>query len=143
MKYENVRNSSKSYVFRKKVPAGESGYLDCKLVEHGFIESVRVRFAAGENATLQIRPVVIIPQEIMIDLLEYADNGEQYVTGDDELVESAVRCEIENKSILRVFYENTGGVGTADSFLNVDIGVTYFSVIEPENIIGPNSFLKG
>jgi hypothetical protein len=69
--------------------------------------------------------------------LEYAEGGDQYVSGDDETFPSSVRYEIENNAILRVFYTNIGEAGTADSQLNVDIGVTYFQIVEPENIIGP------
>lgn len=136
MNYETLKNVSKTYVFRKAIVAGESGYLDHELVAHGYVDSVRVRFAAGENGTLRIRPVVIIPQEIMIDLFAYAQGGDPYVSGDDETVASSVRYEIENNAILRVYYENTGVAGSADSRINVDIGVTYFQFVEPKNIIG-------
>ncbi len=137
MNFENIRNASKTHIFRKAIPAGESGYLESKLVAHGYVDSVRIQFAAGENGTLKIRPVLIIPQEIMIDLFNYAEGGEPYVSGDDETVYNSVRYEIESEAVLRVYYENTAGAGTADSRVNVDIGVTYFQITEPENIIGP------
>lgn len=136
MNYEKMNNISKTSVFRKSIPAGEKGYLESKLVAHGYVESVRIRFAAGENGTLHLRPVVIIPQEIEIDLFSYADGGDRYVSGDDETHESSVRIEIEAESVLRVYYDNTGIAGSDDSQLNVDIGVTYFEIIEPRNIIG-------
>lgn len=139
MNFESINNASKAQVFRKAVPAGESGFLDIKLRDHGYVDYVKIRFAAGENGTLRIRPVVIIPQEIIIDLFEYADGGDQYVSGDDETVTNSVKFEIESEAILRVYYENTALAGTVDSQLNVDIGVTYFRIVEPENIIGPRS----
>lgn len=135
LNYETVKNAQKTYVFRQSVGYGESGYLECKCVAHGFVEKVKIRFAAGENGTLQIRPVLIIPQEIQIDLLDYA--GDLYITGDDETVESSVRFETENNAVLRVYYENTSTDPlSADSVVNVDIGVTYFQITEPMNIIG-------
>jgi hypothetical protein len=136
LEFESLRNASKTYVFRKSIPAGQSGFIDAQLTAHGYVDSVRIQFAAGENGTLQVRPVVIIPQEIMIDLFEYADGGDQYVSGENEKFESSVRYEIENRAMLRVFYTNTGGAGTDDSKLSVDIGVTYFQITEPRNIIG-------
>lgn len=136
MNFEQVRNASKTYVFRKSVAAGASGYMDIDLVAHGVVDYVKIQFAAGENGTLQIRPVVIIPQEIIIDLFTYADGSDKYITGDDEKIESSVRYEIENHATLRVYYNNTGEVGSADSRVNVDIGVTYFQITEPINIIG-------
>ncbi len=137
MRFETQRNTRQSYVFRKSVPAGESGFMDIDLVEHGYVDSVRIRFAAGEGGTLQVRPVIIIPQEIQIDLFKYPKDGDKYVTGDDETIVSEVQFEIENHAILRVYYNNTGDPGTVNSQLNVDIGVTYFQITEPENIIGP------
>ena len=133
MNFEQLNNVSKAYYFRKTIAAGDSGYLDARLSAHGFVKSVKIRFAAGENGTLHVRPTVIIPQDIPIDLLSYADGGDKYVSGDDETTASTVKFEIENDAILRVWYENTG-VGS--SFLNVDIEVEYFSIIEPANIIG-------
>ena len=134
--YEVVKNASKTYVFRKMVEAGAEGYLSATLVSHGFVTAVQIRFAPGEAATLQIRPVMVIPGEISIDLLEYADNGDFYVSGDDETIRSDIRFEIENKTELRVYYKNTGD---AESFVNVDIQVTYFQFAEPVNVIGPPS----
>lgn len=135
MNYETVKNAQKTYVFRQSVPYSQSGYLDCNCVAHGFVEKVKVRFAAGENGTLRIRPVLIIPQEIQIDLLDYA--GDKFVSGDDETIESTVRFETENNAVLRVYYDNISTDAlSADSVVNVDIGVTYFQITEPINIIG-------
>ena len=67
-KYEVLRDVAQSLVFRKSVPPGESGYIDCDITAHGFVRSVRIRFAAGENGTLHIRPVIILPGNILLDL---------------------------------------------------------------------------
>ena len=135
MDFEQLNNVSRGYTFRKSVAPGDSGYLDAELSAHGFVKRVKIRFAAGENGTLHVRPTVVIPQEIPIDLLAYAQGGDKYVSGDDEEFSSDIKIEIENHSILRVWYENTG-IGT--SILNVDITVEYYSIVEPRNIIGSN-----
>ena len=135
MKYERQRNVAQTLVFRKSVPAGAEGYLDINITAHGYVRSVKTRFAAGENGTLQIRPVIILPQDIMIDLLRYA--GDPYLSGDDETVQNDVKIEVENHAIARAYYKNTAtNPDTADSFVNVDIEVEYFEIIEPVNIIG-------
>lgn len=131
---EISRNAHKTIIFRQLVDAGASGYLSAPLHSHGVISGVSVRFAPGEGGTLQIRPVAILPGEIPIDLYEYAANGLQYVSGDDETVESSVQYEIENHTELRVYYNNTG---TDQSFVNVNIEVMYFEILEPVNVIGP------
>lgn len=142
-RFENFKNSKKTIVFNKAVPAGESGYIDSRLVAHGEVESVRINFAVGENGTLRIRPAVIIPGEIMIDLFSYAENGDPYISGDNETVESGVGVEIENDTILRIFYENTGEEGSIDSILNVKVTVNYFETVDLENIIGPRTQIGG
>lgn len=131
---EVSKNAHKTIIFRQMVAAGASGYLSAMLKEHGLITGVSVRFAPGESGTLHIRPVAVLPGEIAIDLYDYADNGLQYVSGDDETVSSTVQYEIENHTELRVYYNNTG---TDDSFVNVNIEVMYYSIVEPANIIGP------
>lgn len=139
-----MRNRSQAYIFRKAVPYSQSGYIEKALTSHGEVTKVKARFASGEAGTLHVRPVVILNGEIEIDLFEYADGGLQYINGDDEIVESDVRYEIENKAKLRVYYENTSTDAlSADSMLNVDIGVTYYQVIEEENVIGPRSNRRG
>lgn len=136
-KYETMRNVAQSLVFRQSVAPGESGYLDCDITAHGFVRSGRIRFAAGENGTLHIRPVIILPGNIQIDLLKYAKGGKQYISGDDETIVFDVKMEVENNTIARVYFDNTGGDGTANSEVDVDIEVEYYAITEPINIIGP------
>lgn len=136
MEFERHKNVSDTLVFRQIVEPQAEGYLDIPIVAHGYVTGVKVSFASGENGTLQLRPVIIIPQDIQIDLFKYADGGLHYLSGDDEMYRSVVKREVENHTIARVYYKNTGAVGTADSFLNVDITVEYFEVVEPRNIIG-------
>lgn len=138
MDFYEVHNVEKAYIFRKAVASGASGFLDMELSGHGWVNSVRVRCATGDQAMLHIRPVVIIPQEIEIDLFAYAPGGDKFISGDDETIENAVRYEIENHAILRVYYENTDTDPLSDDAqLSVDIQVIYADFVEPENIIGP------
>lgn len=138
--FETFRNTRKTVVFSRDIPVNTSGYIDSRLVAHGSIEKVRVNFATGENDLLHIRPVAIIPGEITLDLFQYADGGNAYVSGDSETIESDVGVEIENDTILRVYYENTNtNIGDDPGKLNVKITVNYFETIELENIIGPRT----
>ena len=133
MDYEVQRNVSRTSVFRKLVPAGDVGTLSTTLASNGFITGLTIRFAAGESGTLHIRPIVVHPGNITVDLLDYADNGDKYVSGDDETIKCDLRLEIERKSRIDIEYVNTG---IATSFINVDVEVTYFEVREPVNVIG-------
>ncbi len=136
-KYEELRDVARTLVFRKKIPAGEAGYMDALITDHGFVRSCRIRFAAGENGTLEVRPVIILPGNILLDLFNYASGGDSYVSGDDETVSNSLKMEVENQTIARVYYNNTAEAGTVDSALSVDIEVEYYSIVEPINIIGP------
>ena len=139
MDFKKVQNVAKSYTFRQHVPPGGSGYIDAMVNDHGYVDYIRVRFAAGENGTLKIRPVMIICPDITIDLLKYAGD-DHWIIGDNETIESSIRFETENYATLRVYYENTATEeNTVDSLVDVNIGVTYFATVEVEGIIGPRS----
>jgi hypothetical protein len=131
---EYYENPVFPYIFRKSVPAGEKGVLEIELTSHGYVTEVDIIFAAGENGTLQLRPYVIHPGELVNELLKYAGNN--YISGDD--CEYKLPCfqEVENHSMLRLAYENTGVAGTADSQIMVNIIVRYDSYVEPRNVIG-------
>ena len=131
--FEQLNNVARPVSFRQTIPANTSGFVEADLAAHGYVSKIRVRFAAGENGTLHIRPQAIIPQDIAIDLIQFG-GSDKYISGDDETSEYNCHVEIENHAKLRVWYDNTGA---AASMLDVDIEVVYFSIVEPENIIGP------
>lgn len=136
-KYEYLRNVKKSLIFNKSVASGGSGYMDADVVAHGIIEAIRVRFAAGEAGTLHIRPVMILPGNMPVELVDYADGSDLYIAGDDETIEVPIGFETENYSKVRVYYENTATDPLADdSVVNVIVTVNYFAIAEPVNVIG-------
>ena len=138
MRYEVMHNTKKTLLYNKSVPSGNSGYLDCEITGHGRINAIRIRFAAGENGELHIRPVMILPPNIPIELIKYAQGGNKFVSGDDETFISDIGFETENHAIARIYYENTQTDPTAaDAIVDVQIEVEYFDYIEPANIIGP------
>lgn len=132
--YERYENISYPYIFRKAVPAGESGTMEIELTGHGYVTEVTVNFASGENGTLHLRPYVMENGEITQELLRYA--GDPYISGDDCQYKLPCYQEIENHAKLRVWYENTASAGTDDSQIMVDIIVQYDGYIEPKNVIG-------
>ena len=138
MNYERMHNVTRTLLFNTTVPSGGSGYLDAPIVGHGRVKGLRVRFAAGEDGELHIRPVMILPPDIPIELLQYAQGGAHYVSGDDETFTSDIGYETENDAICRVYYENVSSDPTAaDAVVDVQIEVEYFDYYEPANIIGP------
>lgn len=138
MQYEVMNNVSQALLYNKKVPSNTSGYLDNEIVGHGRIKGIRIRFAAGENGDLHIRPVLILPPNIPIELLKYAAGGDKYVSGDDENFISDIGYEVENKAICRVYYENVQtDPNAADAVVDVQIEVEYFDYVDVANIIGP------
>lgn len=128
---EKFSNILLPYIFRKTIPAGSSGYVDCILTAHGYVTRCNIIFAAGENGTLHIRPYCILPGEIVQDLLIYP--SDKYVSGDDSNLRLDCYQEIENNTILRVWCEN---VGVGNSQLTVDVMVQYDDYTAPRNIIG-------
>lgn len=131
---EYYENPVIPYIFRKSVPAGESGVMKMELTGHGYVTQVSIIFAAGENATLRLRPYVEHPGELTNQLLKYA--GDEYISGDSCDYKLPCYQEVENHSILKLYYENTAEAGTADSQIMVDMIVQYDSYVEPRNVIG-------
>ena len=131
------RNVTYPYLFRKSIPAGDSGVMKIKLTGHGYVTKVVITFSAGENGTLRLRPYVMIPGEITQELLRYAQGGNAYVSGDNATYQLPCYQEIETDAELCVHYENTAtDEGTVDSEIMVDIIVQYDEYFEPKNIIG-------
>ena len=137
---KQVTNLTRAYNFFKEVPYNTDGQIEQLLTADGFVNSIRVRFATGENGTLFLRPVIIINPDIIIDLFRFGSGADRWISGDSETISIDLHYEIEANSRLVVFYKNTAeNPETVPSRVDVNVGVTYYSMVEPEGIIGQRS----
>lgn len=104
-----------------------------ELTGNGQIKRFRARFACGENGTLHINPYVILNGNITVNLCDFAKEGENYISGDNEDFTFECYVPIETHAVLYVEAEN---VGEYASMLDVAIVVQYEDFIEEETIVG-------
>lgn len=107
--------------------------FSAELTGNGQIKRFHARFACGENGTLHINPYVILNGNITVNLCDFAKEGENYISGDNEDFTFECYVPIETHAILYVEAEN---VGEYDSMLDVAIVVQYEDFIEEETIVG-------
>lgn len=107
--------------------------FSAELTGNGQIKRFHARFACGENGTLHINPYVILNGNITVNLCDFAKEGENYISGDNEDFTFECYVPIETHAMLYVEAEN---VGEYDSMLDVAIVVQYEDFIEEETIIG-------
>lgn len=111
----------------------EKKIFSAELTGNGQIKRFHARFACGENGTLHINPYVILNGNITVNLCDFAKEGENYISGDNEDFTFECYVPIETHAMLYVEAEN---VGEYASMLDVAIVVQYEDFIEEETIVG-------
>lgn len=133
-----IRNGAiltgKPFVFQGAIDAHTAHTFSEIITASGHIETINIKFAAGENGTLKVRPMVIQNGQIPIDLIKYANGLNQYVSGDDESFTFKCYMPVENGTELRIIVDNTGDY---TSFLDVAV------IIEFADYIAEYSVIKG
>lgn len=114
-------------------PVENKKLFSAELTGNGQIKRFHARFACGENGTLHINPYVILNGNITVNLCDFAKEGENYISGDNEDFTFECYVPIETHAMLYVEAEN---VGEYDSMLDVAIVVQYEDFIEEESIVG-------
>lgn len=107
--------------------------LSYELTGNGSIRRFYVRFAVGENGTLHIRPYVILNGNIRVDLCNFAEGGNNYISGDDETISFDCFVPVETHAVAYVEAEN---VGEYESIIDAAMVVQYEDYIEAESIVG-------
>ena len=116
-----------------RVPIPGIKVFSAELTGNGQIKRFHARFACGENGTLHINPYVILNGNITVNLCDFAKEGENYISGDNEDFTFECYIPIETHAMLYVEAEN---VGEYDSMLDVAIVAQYEDFIEEESIVG-------
>lgn len=122
----------KPYVFQGSLAANTSAVYEKELYSAGTITGLHIRFAAGENGTLHIKPMVIQNGEIPIDLINYADGLNDYISGDDETFDFKAYMPVENGTKLRMVCDNQGAY---TSFVDIAVIVDYVDTVREYSVI--------
>lgn len=94
-------------VFRKDVSGGETIILDERIKSNGRIVEVRVRFYDGSEGSFHVRPYVLHKGSLQENVVSYPDQGEQFISGNDDYFNFPVSVDVENDDQLKVWAENT------------------------------------
>lgn len=117
-------NRKETVSFRKNIEPGVREVLKERVKAPGTVEEIRIRYYAGEQLTLKIRPCVEKKGSQLVDLITYAGNTDAFITGDDEPLPFKVVFPVYNDDELVVIVENIGSVA---SRLSIDIEVDYYA----------------
>jgi hypothetical protein len=119
MKKENI-------VIRKEMQPLESVTVKERVKYRGWIESCRIRFYAGQERELKVRPFVLHKGEKVEDFFTFPEGTEIYVSGEDDTFDYPLTIEVEYDDEIHVRIMNTN-----DTYIYtavVDITISY----EPE-----------
>lgn len=133
MLYKSMQVKEIPVLFSATVAAGAHTIYKAEITGNGQVKHFRARFAVGENGTLQLRPYVINNGNITINLCDFAENGNNYISGDDENFDFDCYVPVETHAVLCLEVNNTGAYA---SRLDCAIVVQYEDFIEEETIIG-------
>lgn len=124
----------KPFIFQGALAGNTSKTYEATITTSGHIESMHIKFAAGENGTLHIRPMVIQNGQIPMELVNYDPGLNQFISGDDESFDLKCYMPVENGTKIRIICDNTGA---NVSFVDVVI------VVEYADYVGEFSVIKG
>lgn len=91
---------------RDFVRTGQLKPIKERIKYSGYVEEVRIRFYAGVEKALQVKPYVLRDGRRIEDLFTYPEGTDQYITGDDDYLVFPVSAEINTDDELIVEYRN-------------------------------------
>lgn len=118
------RNVKESVSFRKSVAASEEDRLHERIKGAGTIEGIRVRFYSGQQLDLRVHVYVVHKGGLTESLITYNAGADQYLSGDDEVVQIDCVVSVENDDELWVWYQNADAVNSYN--LVVDVAIDYY-----------------
>lgn len=92
---------------RKEIPANTIGELSERVKDNGRIQEVTVRFYAGQERALKVRPYVMHKAQRPEDMFTYVEGSEAFLSGDDDTFTFPVTLNVEYDDEIRIWYSNT------------------------------------
>lgn len=105
--------------FRKALDPFEKIKLSELVKNNGTIEMIKMKFYQGQQLALKVTPQLEKHGEYPVQLLSYANDTDQFITGDDDyfVFDVNIPCSYDDKVV--IFAENQ-----ADFKVNVVVDVT-------------------
>lgn len=117
---------------RKNVSPLQKFEVKERVKYNGSIEQIQVRFYAGQENELRVRPYVRHKGAKNETFFTYPEGTDPFLSGEDDVLRYPLALEIEYDDEIVVYVENISN--TYDYTLVVDIVVTYYS--EPSHTTG-------
>lgn len=100
--------------FRKTVPAGGDngdgltpGFLSYNVTSPCTIEEINMRFYPGQERSLRIDIFVMHQSELREQVFTYVPGGDNFISGDDDVLKYPVTLAMEPNDTIWVQYTNT------------------------------------
>jgi hypothetical protein len=110
---------------RRNVSPLEKFEIAERVKYNGSIERIKVRFYAGQENELQVRPYVRHKGQKNETFFTYPEGTDPYLSGEDDVLDFPLAIEIEYDDEIIVYVENQSDF--YNYTLVVDIVVTYYS----------------
>lgn len=122
----NNRDKKEYMVFRKTIPANTTIPIVFKerIKGDGTVESLDVRFYIGQQKMLQVNPYIEHKNEMIESLVQFQDDCDQFLAGDDDRFSFNPIIPVENNEQVCVSVINNDPVN--DYTLMVTVGVDYY-----------------
>jgi len=112
-------NKQEPLLFKQNVPAGTILNLQERIKADGTIENIKVRFFAGQEMDLKVRPILIKKGDMYVDLIKYVGEDKE-LSGDDDIYSFDTSISVENDDEVLVIAENK----------SVDFDYTLFCIVQ-------------
>jgi len=117
-------NKVETISFMKTILASSTDIISERIKSDGTVEKIRVNFYSGPQGDLHVKPMLLRKGNKREELITYPIGTNQYLSGDNEVIEMNVNVSVENDDQIRLEVENVDA--TNDYTLNVQIEIDYY-----------------
>jgi len=112
-------NKQEPLLFKQSVPKGTKLELRERIKADGTIENIKVRFFAGQEMDLKVKPMLIKKGDMYVDLINYV-GADKELSGDDDIFSFDTSLSVENDDEILIIAQN----------VNVDFDYTLFCIVQ-------------
>lgn len=112
-------NKQEPLLFRQNVPKGTTINLRERIKADGTIEKVIVRFFAGQEMDLKVKPQLVKKGDMYVDLIKYVGD-EKTLSGEDDTFTFDTSLAVENDDEILITAEN----------INLDFDYTLMCIVQ-------------
>lgn len=92
--------------FVKTIQPNTTEILKERIKDNGTVEEVRIRFYAGVERSLKVRPYVMHDNRKPEDIFTYPEGTDKYITGDDDYLDFPVSVDVELDDEMVIWVNN-------------------------------------